>query len=322
MPALFANSSLENSPAGSASREQLTSSPEITVIIPAHDAWEPLAGCLQSLAEQERAPEFEVIVADDGSREPAPSFIESWASRLTLTIDRRLHSGPAAARNRASRLASGAVLLFTDADCRLRKDCLAALHSALADSPANDCFQLRLTGDCSRLAGRAEHLRLEMLQRHLTGACWRINYLNTSGFAIRRQRLSGEIFDPSAYRGEDTLLLVKLMRTGELPLFVSAAVVEHSITLPFLKCLAKDIGSGCREAKVDREIASKGVRIRMSHRERLGMLAPMWREAGRPAIGRSAYFVLLARQFVERATSLTCRRLLWLTGFHKSAGPR
>ena len=61
----------------------------------------------------------------------------------------------------------GSILLFADADCRFQKDCLALLGSAVASSPPHDCFQLRLTGDCSTLVGRVEELRLMTLQDHL-----------------------------------------------------------------------------------------------------------------------------------------------------------
>ena len=79
-----------------------------------------------------------------------------------------------------------------DADCRLHINCLTALGEALARSPQNDCFQLRLTGSCSTVVGRAEELRLLTFQEHTLQPDGRIRYLNTAGFAIRRARAGAE----------------------------------------------------------------------------------------------------------------------------------
>lgn len=38
----------------------------------------------------------------------------------------------------------------------------------------------------------------------------------------------------------------------------------------------------------------------MTHRERLRLLSAMWKAAGQRSIGRSAWFVLVARQTLQR----------------------
>src|SRR5271156_4188698 len=207
--------------------------PEFSVVIAAYNHWGPLNECLCSLAEQIGAPSFEVLVVDDGSREAAPEVILAWARHYPLTVVRQAHAGISAARNRGAHSAWGTTLVFVDADCKLQRDCLAALATTIAEQPQRNYFQLRLIGDCTRLVGRAEELRLIILQRHTLqpGGC--IRYLNTAGFAMRRsvaQSASG-IFDPAALRAEDTLLLATLMQSGEMPWFVENAVVQHAIPL-------------------------------------------------------------------------------------------
>src|SRR5271170_6172996 len=201
----------------------------ISIIIAVYNDWTALEGCLQSIARQTAERDFEVIVVDDGSTEAIPETIRQRISSLPLTIVRQAHGGISAARNCGIRNSGGTVLLFVDADCRLQANCLAALGAAIANSPQHDCFQLRLTGNCSSVVGRAEQLRLVTFQEHTLQPDGRIRYLNTAGFAIRRARTDVEngLFDPAALRGEDTLLLANLMQAGELPLFVPDAVVEH-----------------------------------------------------------------------------------------------
>jgi glycosyltransferase involved in cell wall biosynthesis len=249
---------------------------------------------------------------DDGSRQTPPALIGRWGSAFPVTIVRRPHLGAATARNRGVQSSRGSSLVFMDADCRPQKTCLAALNSTMTESPAHDCFQLRLVGDCSKLVGRAEELRLISIQEHMVQSNGCIRYLNTAGFAVRRERAVAEkeLFDSTAPRSEDTFFLVKLMKSGELPFFVRSAVVQHVISLPLTSCLLKDIRSGYLEGKANRKIATTGIRIRVTPLERLRMLWTMWRTAGQSSIGKAGYFVLLLRQILERTTSAVCQRLL------------
>jgi glycosyltransferase involved in cell wall biosynthesis len=287
--------------------------PMFSIIVAVYNDWAMLDGCLQSLARQTNGPGFEVIIVDDGSTETAPESVDASSHSYPFTVIRQPHQGIPSARNRGIRASKGTVLLFVDADCRLQLDCLAALGSAIANSPQHDCFQLRLVGNCSNLVGRAEELRLITFQVHMLQTDGRIRYLNTAGFAIRRTLvdLGTGIFDPAALRAEDTLLLANLMQRGDLPWFVPDAIVEHVIPLSLMGCLRKDIRSAYLEGRTYDMIASKGVRIRVTQRERLQMLASMWKAAGRQSIGRSAWFVLVLRQALQRTVSFVyqCLRI-------------
>jgi glycosyltransferase involved in cell wall biosynthesis len=279
--------------------------PEISIIIAVYNDWGPLKGCLESLRNQIKAPLFEVIVVDDGSTDPTPEFIRASNHGYPLTLVKQTHAGIPTSRNRGIQAAQGAVLLFVDCDGRLQANCLAALSATVSQFPQHDCFQLRLTGDCSTLVGRAEELRLIDFQHHTLQPDGRIRYLNTAGFAIRRKRADIErgIFDPDALRGEDTLLLVRLMEAGELPLFVPGAVVEHSIPLSLIGLLCKDFRSAYLERTMYRTIAASGAKIRLTHRERLHLLSSMWKTSRRDSIGRSAWFALVLRQSFKRMLS-------------------
>lgn len=279
--------------------------PEFSVIIAVYNDWGSLSHCLESLRQQENAPSFEVIVVDDGSTEATPEFIRVLARDHSLNLIQQAHAGIPASRNRGVRASRGAVLLFVDADSRLRPNCLAALSTTVTLSPQHDYFQLRLTGNCATLVGRAEQLRLINFQEHVLQADGRIRYLNTAGFAIRRKRVDVEngLFDPVALRGEDTLLLASLIEAGELPLFVPEAVVEHFIPLSLLESLRKDFRSARLERRMYETIAARGVKIHVSHRERLQLLSSMWKTAHRDSIGRSAWLALLVRQGFKRMLS-------------------
>jgi cellulose synthase/poly-beta-1,6-N-acetylglucosamine synthase-like glycosyltransferase len=282
-----------------------------SIIIAVYNDWAMVEGCLQSLARQTKAPSFEVIIVDDGSTEIVPEFICNPTYLFPSTLIRQSHTGIPSARNHGACTSKGAVLLFVDADSRLDANCLAALSSAIDRSPQDHCFQLRLVGNCSSLVGRAEELRLSMFQNHTLQPDGRIRYLNTAGFAIRRSgaHIETGVFNPAALRGEDTLLLANLMQVDALPRFVPEAVVEHYIPLSFMECLRKDIRSAGLEAGAYGSIASKGVKIRVTHRERLRLLRSTWKAAGQSSIGRSAWLALVVRQAFKRALSFGYRCL-------------
>lgn len=288
-----------------------TSHPLFSIIIAVCNDWEPLGHCLRSLAQQTGGPSFEVIVVDDGSSEAAPDFIRRWIEWYPLTIIGHSHAGISVARNRGVRASKGTVLLFVDADCRFQTNCLVALASKTSNSPEHDYFQLHLVGDCLGTVGKAEELRLTMLQEHMLQPDGRIRYLNTAGFAIRRSAVDVEkgVFNPIALRAEDTFLMASLMQRGELPLFVPDATIQHSIPLSLMECLRKDIRSIRQEVKTYELIASKGVQFRSSHRQRLTMLSSMWKTSSRRSIGRCAWFVVTGRQGLRLIASYAHRCL-------------
>jgi glycosyltransferase involved in cell wall biosynthesis len=282
------------------------SPPQFSIIIPIYNDWDLLEGCLQSLAQQTQAPSFEVIVVDDGSQKSAPEWVRSFNSRVPLTMSRQQHTGIAAARNYGVQNSKGTILLFTDADCRLDSNCLSVLNQQVSSSPQHNYFQLRLAGDPSSLAGRAEELRLLAIQSRSLLPDGRIRYLNTSGFAIRRSHMHAKVylFDPSAQPSEDTLLLARLMQKGDLPLYVDGAVVRHTIDMSFTECIRKDVRVAWLEAKTFERIAAIGVQVRMSNQERIAVLRSTWKMSRQASIGRVAWFVLTARQGLQRLISV------------------
>jgi GT2 family glycosyltransferase len=96
----------------------------VSVIVPTRDRPQYLSRCLTALAGQTLAKEdYEVIVVDDGSSPPA--VLPATAAGPKMTIVRRDRpGGPAAARNEVLALASGAVVAFTDDDCRADREWL------------------------------------------------------------------------------------------------------------------------------------------------------------------------------------------------------
>lgn len=289
--------------------------PTLSIIIPIYNDWKMLDGCLAALSQQAGAA-LEAIVVDDGSVESCPEFIRQWREQFPLKILEQEHRGVSAARNTGIHAAKGSLLFFIDADCRVQANCLSQLIDAAIQFPQENYFQLRLIGDPSVLTGRAEHLRLAVLQEQSVQADGHIRYANTAGFAVRRESPDASVssFNTKTPRGEDTLLLANLVREGKLPLFTADAVVQHVVPRSVLKCFRKDISSGYLQGPAYAVIDAAGIRIRMSNRARLRMVIALWHAAKSCSGGRAAWIVLLARQLLERTTLFLCR---WLGIFPK-----
>ncbi|HUL68181.1 MAG TPA: glycosyltransferase family 2 protein [Burkholderiaceae bacterium] len=107
----------------------------ISVIVTTYNRPDALRATLAGLlAQHERG--FEILVADDGSRDDTRALIEATARTSPLPLhhvwqeDKGFRAG--AARNRATAAAKGEYLIFLDGDCVPREDWIAS-HRALAE---------------------------------------------------------------------------------------------------------------------------------------------------------------------------------------------
>ena len=88
----------------------------VSVVVPTRDRPESLRRCLGALRAQDLA-ELEVIVVDDGSRDRGAVEAALAGAAPGVRLLRTPGRGPAAARNRGVRAATGEVVCFTDDDC-------------------------------------------------------------------------------------------------------------------------------------------------------------------------------------------------------------
>ena len=90
----------------------------VSVIITTYNSPNFLAQCLNSFLNQ-KDKIFEVIVADDGSKEETKILIEKYKNKLTINHVWHKDEGFRAAkiRNEAVKVSSGEYLVFIDGDC-------------------------------------------------------------------------------------------------------------------------------------------------------------------------------------------------------------
>jgi glycosyltransferase involved in cell wall biosynthesis len=115
--------------------------PRISVIIPCRNSESVLGAQLRALAEQQCDWPWEVIVADNGSRDGTVSLIRSFEATIPAlrVIDASSRRGAAFARNAGAAAAAGSLLLFCDADDEMGASYLQAMGRALDTSDFVAC---------------------------------------------------------------------------------------------------------------------------------------------------------------------------------------
>lgn len=111
-------------------RTFISSSPEVSVIIPVFNAEKYLPECLDSLKNQSFH-NFEALLIDDCSTDKSQKICRSYVSndpRFQLLIHLE-NKGPAAARNTALDIARGKTVFFLDADDLLTPNALSVLYN-------------------------------------------------------------------------------------------------------------------------------------------------------------------------------------------------
>lgn len=207
---------------------------KLSVVIPCHDAAETLGVQLTALAAQRHDGPWEVIVADNGSRDASPAIVESFRHRLPVRrVDAAQRPGAAHARNVGAAAATGDALLFVDADDEVAPGWLAAMASALAAHEFVACRydQERLNPEWSR--GIFFNPQGESLARYDYPPY--LPHAGGGGLGVLR-RVHEEVggFDETLPALEDTDYCWRIQRAGHALVFAPEAVVHirHRLDLP------------------------------------------------------------------------------------------
>jgi glycosyltransferase involved in cell wall biosynthesis len=216
----------------------------ISVIVTTYNRDDALAAVLRSLARQSD-PDFEVIVADDGSGPATAALVQAWAARFGHSVVHVWHKDKgfraAEIRNRAILAARGAYCVFLDGDCIVRRHFVAA-HRRLAEagwfvsgnrvllSPALTEMVLRenltpedwpltrwlverVRGGINRIAALLS-LPLGPL-RHLRQSEWEgVRSCNLAVWRADLDRVDGFDADYSGWGKEDSDIVVRLLHAG------------------------------------------------------------------------------------------------------------
>lgn len=132
--ALEAPSSTPSQPADDAPRATTQSTaPRVTIVIPAYNYADYLSEAIDSALAQTYE-NIDVLVVDDGSTDETPEVLTRYSERIE--VHRQENAGLSAARNTGAHLAHGELLVYLDADNRLRPTFVQRCTEELLAHPA------------------------------------------------------------------------------------------------------------------------------------------------------------------------------------------
>jgi glycosyltransferase involved in cell wall biosynthesis len=185
------------------------SSPELSLIVPAYNAEETLAQCLDYIFAQ-AGDDVEVIVVDDGSTDSTREIAARYPAKLIVLPE---NLGAAAARNRGVESACGQVLFFLDADVALCEGALMRGRAAI-EEPGVDAV---IGSYDDEPAARTVVSQFKNLAHHYFHQCAgpEVNtFWGACGLIKRAKLLSLGGFDESYRQLEDVELGYRLANRG------------------------------------------------------------------------------------------------------------
>jgi GT2 family glycosyltransferase len=197
------------------------------IIIPSYNRPEQLARCLEAVIAQD-APDFEVVVVDDGSPTLLSSVCASFGSRVRYV--RRDNAGPAAARNLGVRSSDAAFLAFTDDDCRPRRNWLSSLMSAHGGDDGRLVGGLVVNGLPEDPFASASQALCDYLNDYFGAKSGNMPFFTSNNIAMSRkgfEKLGG--FDEGFGRAaaEDRDFGIRWRDAGGTLMFSEDAIVDH-----------------------------------------------------------------------------------------------
>jgi glycosyltransferase involved in cell wall biosynthesis len=214
-----------------------------SVVIPTYRRPGTLFAVLDALGRQSGAPEFEVVVVDDGSGGETPERLAAYRPAYPFRFFSQENSGPAAARNRGVREARGGVILFLGDDT-VPEPALLSVHAAAhREAAASPVAVLGYTTWPSELkvSPFLHHINEYGLQfgygliRDPDAVPF--NFFYTSNVSLSRALLmEAGLFDTGFPHAawEDIEVAYRLMQRGMRMLYRAAAVARHHHDITFV----------------------------------------------------------------------------------------
>ncbi|MEQ9618553.1 MAG: glycosyltransferase [Deltaproteobacteria bacterium] len=220
--------------------------PSFSIIIPTYERFKELDACLDSITNIEYPEDkFEVIVVDDGSTNSPEDVVKAYQTRIDVKLIIQEHAGPAAARNRGAREATGKFLAFTDDDCKPSRDWLGKLADRFTQD--EDCLVAGRTANAlpDNPYSTASQLIVDYLHAYNNNKGSR--FLTSNNMALSRERFwEAGGFDTSfpLAAGEDREFCDRCLYNGFRTVYDPDVIVNHAHPLTFGKFLRQHFNYG------------------------------------------------------------------------------
>jgi glycosyltransferase involved in cell wall biosynthesis len=181
--------------------------PRFSVVIPAYNEAELLGNCLDSLQDQDFQGRYEILVVDNNSTDGTADVARSRG----VTVVHESRAGVCAARQRGTEVASGEIVVSTDADTVFSRGWLSSIDRAFRADPA----RVAVAGPCRFVDppwwGHVYTWALFHVVSLVARITGRIMYVTATNIAFRKSAWPG--YDTEATQGGDELGLVRRLRS-------------------------------------------------------------------------------------------------------------
>ena len=183
---------------------------KVSIIVPTFNEEKYIGNCLHSLQEQDYDGDYEIIVSDSYSNDRTIQIAEKYADRIILSKKYTISYG----RQVGAELASGDILVFTDADVIAPPDWLSQIVSNFEDKKTVGVHGLIIPYECKKY----ERVFCEKFFPSYSSVMVKLKHPSPPGsnMAVRRaafEKVGG--FDVDTVTGEDVLLAYKLKKLGK-----------------------------------------------------------------------------------------------------------
>jgi glycosyltransferase involved in cell wall biosynthesis len=233
----------------------------VSVIVPACNAATTISDQLAALEKQTYAGDWEIIVADNRSRDETPDIVRDWEARLPRLrlIHAREQQSPGYARNVAAASADGDLLAFCDADDVADQRWLAELVRAAADSDAiGGTFEVELLNEPENSRWRRGHAHEEGLMTFLNF----LPYACTGNLAVWRDTFDAVGGFPAYDMGEDIAFSWRAQLLGYELQLAREARVHLRLRADLRARLRQSYASGIGAARTYKEFRPYGAQRR------------------------------------------------------------
>lgn len=262
----------------------------ISVVIPTHQRAQSLLRVLDALGRQQCVDleQVQVVVVCDGIGDPALQILQRTRYPMRVTLAEQQRQGPAAARNHAIALCTGALIAFLDDDVIPGEDFLRVHLRAHEEDD-----QLVAIGPLLTPPGhgtpwvRWEGQTVAKQYAAMARGDWAVSprQFYTGNASVRRVHLvEASGFDVTFLRGEDVELAFRLQDRGLHFLFLPEAIVEHRAVRSYSSWLSTAESYGHVDVRLARDRHQQGLLDAVAREFRA--LHPITRWLGRTSIRR------------------------------------
>lgn len=215
--------------------------PRVSVIVPVYNGERTIGECVQSIfALSFPRNDVELLLIDNASSDGTSTILDGYRDRAIVLYE--VERGPAAARNRGLRNATGDIVAFTDADCVVHRDWLGHLIEPLRDHAvgiAGGTILARRPSNAIAEFGERIHDHRMAIEYDSPP------YAITMNWASRRSVFDEVgLFDEELLRCEDCDLAYRVVAAGYRIVHEPAAVVYHRNEQTFAGLIAEGYAHG------------------------------------------------------------------------------